>query len=249
MALWKKTLLETGIDDFLELIVSEDTITLDQLIDNLSISQEIAESWAEILSKEGLVTTSYNRKGILVLSNTKKNTKEKEKRIKELTKTVQADIINVGANVHAKENALKDEIKKLRDFETILKKDLDKSLDIEKEMEKIKIKETEIKKLFETLEDKEIKLKDESNTIKNIVNKKSKKIQLIEKEIMSFEKEKEKLLNDIELIKKISKVLNVPAKEMDKNIEEIEQKVLEIRKMNNKISQKYGIVKKLFSKL
>ena len=83
MALWKKTMLETGIDDFLELVATKETITLEQITEELSLSPETAESWAEILSKEGLITTNYNRKGNIILSNTKKNTKEKENHIKD----------------------------------------------------------------------------------------------------------------------------------------------------------------------
>ena len=249
MALWKKTMLETGIDDFLELVATKETITLEQITEELSLSPETAESWAEILSKEGLITTNYDRKGNIILSNTKKNTKEKENHIKELTTNVQADIINVEANVHSKEKALKDEEKTLLDFEKLLKKDLDKSLEIETELNKITKHEAEIRKIFETLDTKEKQIQKEAITIKHVVNTKSKKIQEIEKELKTFESKKEKLLDDIKLIKKISKVLNVPAKDMDKNIEDIEQKVLEIRKLNNTVNQKYGIVKKLFSKM
>jgi len=248
MGEWKKTMLETGIDDFLELVATRGAVKAADVADELSLAQETVESWAEILSKEGLISTEYDRKGNLVITNKTKNTKEKETHLKELTKNVQADIINVVANVHAKEEKLKEEEKTLKDFEKILKKDLDESLRLEHEFDKIKAREKEIRDLFDSVETRERTLRKETSDIKKIVDCKIKGINSIEKELQEFDKKKKKLLEDIELIKKISKVLNVPAKEIDKKVEDVEEKVLEIRKLNNKLNKKYGLVKKIFSK-
>ena len=249
MSGWKKTMLETGIDGFLELVASKGSINAKLVADELSLSEETVESWADILSKEGLVSTEYDKKGNLVIMSTTKNTKEKEKHIKELTTNVQADIINIEANVHSKEKTLKNEEKMLKGFEKILEKDLEKTIQIDEEYEKIKVREKEILEIFTAMGAKEKELKKDSFSIKKIVDEKTKSIKNIEKELKNIEKEKVRLLEDIELIKKISKVLNVPAEDMNKKIQNIEDRVLEIRKLNNSVNKKYGIVKKLFSKI
>ncbi|MCK4551002.1 MAG: hypothetical protein KAT91_03535, partial [Candidatus Aenigmarchaeota archaeon] len=148
MSGWKKTMLETGIDGFLELVASKGSINAKLVADELSLSEETVESWADILSKEGLVSTEYDKKGNLVIMSTSKNTKEKEKHIKELTTNVQADIINIEANVHSKEKTLKNEEKMLKGFEKILEKDLEKTIQIDEEYEKIKVREKEILEIF-----------------------------------------------------------------------------------------------------
>ena len=242
-------MLETGIDGFLELVASKGSINAKLVADELSLSEETVESWADILSKEGLVSTEYDKKGNLVIMSTSKNTKEKEKHIKELTTNVQADIINIDANVHSKEKTLKNEEKMLKGFEKILEKDLEKTIQIDEEYEKIKLREKEILEIFTAMGAKEKELKKDSFSIKKVVDEKTKSIKNIEKELKNFEKEKVRLLEDIELIKKISKVLNVPAEDMNKKIQNIEDRVLEIRKLNNSVNKKYGIVKKLFSKI
>ncbi len=242
-------MLETGIDGFLELVASKGSINAKLVADELSLSEETVESWADILSKEGLVSTEYDKKGNLVIMSTSKNTKEKEKHIKELTTNVQADIINIEANVHSKEKTLKNEEKMLKGFEKILEKDLEKTIQIDEEYEKIKVREKEILEIFTAMGAKEKELKKDSFSIKKVVDEKTKSIKNIEKELKNFEKEKQRLLEDIELIKKISKVLNVPAEDMNKKIQNIEDRVLEIRKLNNSVNKKYGIVKKLFSKI
>ncbi len=242
-------MLETGIDGFLELVASKGTVSAKLVADELSLSEETIESWADILSKEGLVSIEYGKKGNLIIMSTTKNTKEKEKHIKELTTNIRADIINIGANVHSKEKTLKNEEKILKGFEKILKKDLEKTIAIDEEYEKIKEKEKEILELFTALGAKEKELKNDSFSIRNVVDEKTKSIKNIEKELKNFENEKVRLLEDIELIKKISKVLNVPAEDMNKKIQDIEDRVLEIRKLNNNINKKYGVVKKLFSKI
>ena len=242
-------MLETGIDGFLELVASKGSINAKLVADELSLSEETVESWADILSKEGLVSTEYDKKGNLVIMSTSKNTKEKEKHIKELTTNVQADIINIEANVHSKEKTLKNEEKMLKGFEKILEKDLEKTIQIDEEYEKIKVREKEILEIFTAMGAKEKELKKDSFSIKKVVDEKTKSIKNIEKELKNFEKEKARLLEDIELIKKISKVLNVPAEDMNKKIQNIEDRVLEIRKLNNSVNKKYGIVKKLFSKI
>ena len=243
-------MLETGIDQMIEIVSDRKSVSATELSAKLSVPVETIETWAEILSKENMVSLEYDRLGKLRITSNVKNQKEKLKRVEDMRDDVVAEIDTIEQSVREESKALDDEHKSLAKFEEALKSEYGKSIKIENILKDIDVRKSEIEKYLKVIVEEEAKVKDEYASISQIIKNKVKQIEETEENLSSYEKQKDRLFQDIEIIKRLSKAINKekPA-DMAAKIEEIEKNILEIRKQSRVLDQKYGMIRKLMGKV
>lgn len=243
-------MLETGIDQMIEIVSDRRSVSATELSAKLSVPVGTIETWAEILAKENMVSLEYDRLGKLRITSNVKNQREKLKRVEDMRDDVGAEIDTIEQSVREESRALDVEHKSLAKFEETLKREYGSSIKIENILKDIDARKSEIEKFLKVIVDEEAKVKDEYISINQILKNKVKQIEETEENLSSYEKQKDRLFQDIEIIKRLSKAINKekPA-DMAGKIEEIEKNILEIRKQSRVLDKKYGMIKKLMGKV
>lgn len=243
-------MLETGIDQMIEIVSDRRSVSATELSAKLSVPVETIETWAEILGKENMVSLEYDRLGKLRITSNVKNQREKLKRVEDMRDDVGAEIDTIEQSVREESKALDEEHRSLGKFEEALKKEYGNSVKIESMLKDIDARKSELEKYLKVIVDEEAKIKDEYMSINQILKNKVKQIEETEENLSSYEKQKDRLFEDIEIIKRLSKAINKekPA-DMAAKIEEIEKNILEIRKQSRVLDKKYGMIKKLMGKV
>ncbi|NOQ56350.1 MAG: hypothetical protein GQ477_06120 [Nanohaloarchaea archaeon] len=266
MSDWKNTILLTGIDKLLEVIGSEGSITLGEASRELNIKPSIIESWANALSEDKMITTSYNSQGELVLRSTKKNLKVKEGKIEELKTDVNRAVDSVGSNLDEEENMLKISKDHIRSFEHVLNSDINhiesfnkdlKAYDNKKNelihlVKKLKSEESTLEKEIDKIEGREKKIKTESDKIKKIVDTKVIEISKSKEKILDIERSKTELKRDFEVLRRISNAIKkTHPEEIGPKIDDIEKRTKNLKTHNSLVKQKFeklsDMMKTLFS--
>lgn len=243
-------MLETGIDQMIEIVSDRRSVSATELSAKLSVPVETIETWAEILAKENMISLEYDRLGKLRITSNVKNQREKLKRVEDMRDDVGAEIDTIEQSVREESKALDEEHRSLAKFEETLKREYGSSIKIENILKDIDARKSEIEKYLKVIVDEEAKIKDEYMSINQILKNKVKQIEETEENLSSYEKQKDRLFLDIEIIKRLSKAINKekPA-DMAAKIEEIEKNILEIRKQSRVLDKKYGMIKKLMGKV
>lgn len=246
----KETLLATGIDKFLEQVSKKGPIKASELAKQIDVPLSTIESWADILSKEHLVTTSYDGSGVRVISTTQENVSQKKDFARQLADNVDATISETHDSFEEKEKTLKQEYAQLRQFEDILKKDLAIVSGLESELQHLESMEKEIRTHITKVVLQEKTAAKDSKTISKLIGQKVKEIAQTEKEIEAFNKSKEKLWEDIQIIKRLSWTLKwTSAAKMSSKIQDAEKRAKEVKSLSSELGNKYKIIQKLFSKI
>ncbi|MFH1127528.1 MAG: hypothetical protein ABIG84_06065 [archaeon] len=250
MTEWKETMLETGIDQLLEIVSERKTISASDLSKELSLPIETIETWAEILSKENIISVDYDRYGKLILNNKISNVKEKKKKVEGLRDEVESEISGIEQNVKEESKIMDEEHRSILKFEEVIKKEYGESLTLENKINELNLREEQLKKMLKTIEDEESNVKKDHLAINQIIKNKMKQIKETEENLKSYEAQKDRLFKDIEIIKRLSKAISKehPA-DMANKIEEIEKDILEIRKQSRILDKKYSIVRRMISKI
>ncbi len=243
-------MLETGIDQMIEIVSDRRSVSATELSAKLSVPVETIETWAEILAKENMISLEYDRLGKLRITSNVKNQREKLKRVEDMRDDVGAEIDTIEQSVREESKALDEEHRSLAKFEETLKREYGSSIKIENILKDIDARKSEIEKYLKVIVDEEAKIKDEYISINQILKNKVKQIEETEENLSSYEKQKDRLFLDIEIIKRLSKAINKekPA-DMAGKIEEIEKNILEIRKQSRVLEKKYGMIRKLMGKV
>lgn len=243
-------MLETGIDQLLEIISERKTISASDVSKELSLPIETIETWAEILSKENIISVDYDRYGKLILNNKISNVKEKKKKVEGLRDEVESEISAIEQNVKEESKIMDEEHRSILKFEEVIKKEYGESITLENKINELNLREEQLKKMLKAIEDQESKVKKDHLAINQIINNKMKQIKETEENLKSYETQKDRLFKDIEIIKRLSKAISKehPA-DMANKIEEIEKDILEIRKQSRILDKKYSIVRRMISKI
>lgn len=247
---WKDAMLETGIDQLLEIVSERKSVSSETLSKELSVSNETIETWCEILSKENIISVDYDHLGKMLITNQINNVKEKEKKANTLKDEVGCEITSIELNINEESKKLDEEHHSIAKFESIIKKEQYDSKKLENILEELSKDENILKRRLTIIENKESKIKKDYDSINHVIKAKMGQIKETEENLKSFEKQKDRLFKDIEIIKRLSKAISKehPADMADK-IEKIEKNILEIRKQSRNINKKYSFVRKLMSKI
>lgn len=250
LAQWKETMLETGIDQLLEIISERKSVSVNDLSKELSLSVETIETWAEILSKENIISIEYDHSGKLILTNKIKNVKEKKNKVEGLRDEVDSEVAGIEQNVKEEAKIMREEHNSIEKFEEVVKKEYGDSLKLENKLKEISAREENLKKLLKIIEAEESKIKKENFNINQIIKNKITQIKKTEQNLKSFETQKDRLFKDIEIIKRLSKAINKEhPSDMAGKIEEIEKDILDIRKQSRSLDKKYSIIRKIICKI
>ena len=243
-------MLETGIDQLLEIVSERKTVSASELSKELSIPIETVETWAEILSKENIISVEYDRLGKLILTNKVRNVKEKKKRVEGLRDEIDGEIAGIEQNVKEESEMVNEEHKSIAKFEEVIKREYGETLKLESKLKEIDVREEHLKNFLKVIADEESKIKKEYLSANQIIGNKMKQIKKTEENLKSYEIQKDRLFKDIEIIKRLSKAINKehPA-DMAIKIEEIEKDILDIRKQSRSLDKKYGVIRKLITKI
>ncbi|MCK5040404.1 MAG: hypothetical protein KAR87_05545 [Candidatus Aenigmarchaeota archaeon] len=245
----KKAMVETGIDKFLELVSIKKSISLKEASKILSVPTDVLENWSNILSKEKIVSIDYDSYGNMVVFITQKNVESKIKKVDSLKRTIEDKTKLVETNIAVKEKDLKEETKQLDALEEKLKKEVGYTKELYIEFEKVVLIEKELNKKVAVLKENKTELsKYIKSTTKNI-DVKLRTIQHAEKEIKKYEKIKNNIKKDIDLIKKISRSMRGSHHQIDeKNIKDIEKRQKKILHENKNLNSKYSIINKIVNR-
>ncbi len=243
-------MLETGIDQLLEIVSERRKVSSEELSKELSLPVETVETWAEILSKENIISIEYNRSGKLILTNKIRNVKEKKSRVEGLRDEVESEIAGIEQNVKEESKMVEEEHRSIAKFEDVIKKEYGDSLRLEAKLQEIAKREQNLKNLLGVIGTEESKIKKEYLSVNQIIKIKMKQIKETEEHLKSYETQKDRLFKDIEVIKRLSKAIKKehPA-DMAAKIEEIERDILDIRKQSRALDKKYGVIRKIISKI
>ncbi len=243
-------MLETGIDQLLEIVSERKTVSASELSKELSIPIETVETWAEILSKENIISVEYDRLGKLILTNKVRNVKEKRKRVEGLRDEIDGEIASIEQNVKEESKMVDEEHKSIAKFEEVIKREYGETLKLETKLKEIDTREEHLKNFLKVIADEEFKIKKEYLSANQIIGNKMKQIRKTEENLKSYEIQKDRLFKDIEIIKRLSKAINKehPA-DMAIKIEEIEKDILDIRKQSRALDKKYGVIRNLITKI
>jgi len=261
---FRKIIIKTGVDRLLELILENDGITVGEASRVLQIPKNNIESWGAILSKENLIDMKYETGGKITLNLTSKNLKNQQKEIEKLSKDFVADIDKIDLNlkkydstiqlnkdnISSFEQILNKDISKIENIEKVLgefsknKKELEESiLKIKKEEDILMKKEDELENREKAIGEKEKELKDNSKDIIDTITQKLKIIDESHEHIVSLEKEKDRLREDLELIKKISRII-----EKEKDVSKLHQKIDDVEERHKKLKDRSLILKMKFER-
>lgn len=243
-------MLETGIDRLLNLVSRKGKVSAADAAKQLSVDIETIEAWAEILEKENLMSKEYSSAGALILSNTAKNTEEKKKKVDELRDDISIDVREIEKSIIEKENAIKEEHKKVADYEAILLREAGESEKLGVELKSLSFEEDKLKRAFKAIEDRERQILKESRSARKIINERARAAKKLEAELAKFESEKEKILSDVKVLEKISATIkNAPANTIYDRIEEVEKKAKSMKAANKKLGDKYSVIMRLLDRV
>ena len=213
----------------MDIIIDRGEVTVAEASRILQIPSKKIESWGSILSKENMIVIKYESSGDVILSIAKKNIKNQENKINKLSEGVSTDINKIDKelknyeytislnkeNINSFENILNKDISKIENIEKDLsefsakKKDLEESIArIKKEEDILKKNEEELDQKEKIISEKETQIQGTSKDIINVITEKLKTISESHEKIVALESDKNRLKEDLELIKKISKVIN-----------------------------------------
>ena len=250
MAQWKEAMLETGIDQLLEIVSERKSISANDISKELSLPVETIETWAEILSKENILSVEYDRSGKLILTNKVSNVKEKKNKVEGLRDEIDSEVSGIEQNVKEEAKMMREEHKSIERFEDVIKREYGESLKLENKLKEISAREDNLQNLLKLIEEEESKIKKDNLTINQIIKTKIDQIKKTEKNLKIFEAQKDRLFKDIEIIKRLSKAISKEhPSDMAGKIEEIEKDILDIRKQSRALDKKYSVIRKIISKI
>ncbi len=246
----KKLLLETEADRLIDLVQKEPGITPERAAAKLRLPRHTIEVWAEVFSKEGLMSVEYDVRGKMHLYVARKMEERGREKIGEMTQDVHSQAKVLKDELKERERKVKEFKKLMEKFEKMLDVDMEKAREIEDELERIKKSKKELEKELARIEKQEKELEKEERSIIGIIDKKAESIRKMEKELDEFEKLKQKLEKDLQVVLKLARILKKKKpEEITKAMEEIDQVMIEIRKETKKIGEKYYNLQKLLQKL
>ncbi len=226
---FRKIIIKTGIDRLMDIVVDRGEITVAEASRMLQIPSSRIEEWGTILSKENMIEVKYESSGDVVLSIAKKNLKSQKNKINKLSEGISTDIGKIDKELKNYEQSLSLNKENINSFEKILNKDISKIENIEKDLSEfsakkkdleesivrikkeediLKKEEEELDKKEKDISEKEVQIQGTSKDIINIITEKLKTISESHEKIVSLERDKNRLKEDLELIKKISKIID-----------------------------------------
>ena len=251
---WKDTILMTGVDKLLDIIVSTKEITVGEVSRQLGVKPSIIESWATALANDNIITTSYNSQGELVFKSTKQNQKIKEGKIETLKKDVKSTLKSVELDFEDEENILNTSKNHIRSFEQILKSDINhiesfnkdlkiydnKKSELIRLVKKLKSEESILEKEIVQIEGREKKIQAETGKIKKVIDTKVAEVAKSKKNIIEIENSKNELKKDFKVLKRISNAIkHADSDKIGTKIDEIDKKAKNLKTHNSLTKQKF----------
>ena len=256
---FRRIVIKTGIDRLLDLIIENKGINVAEASRILQIPSKSIESWSQILSKEKLITVKYETDGAIILNLAKKNMARQKGMISKLSNGIATDINSIDNELTNYERTIDLNKENINSFEKILNKDISKIENIEKdiiefskkkkELEKsiLKIKkeesilrkeEDELDKKEKEISSKEKLVQDTSQTVISTITDKLKILDESHNKIVSLENDKNRLKDDLEFIKKISKVI-----ENEKDMEKLHEHIITVEDRHKKLKDNSLLLK------
>ena len=260
----REMIIKTGVDSLLDLIVEKDGLSVAEASRVLQIPSSKIESWATVLSKEKLITMKYEAGGNVVMGLNAKNMKSQQDNINKISSKVSEDIDKVDNELNSYEQTINLNKENINSFEKILNKDISKIEDIEKDLASfsknkkeleasiLKIKEEEkiLLKKEENLEKKEVEISSKEkvlkSTSKDIIDTITEKLKIIDEshdKIVALNNEKNRLKEDVEFIKKISKVI-----EKEKDTDKLHERIKKVEEKHKALKDNSFLLKIKFEK-
>ena len=260
----REMIIKTGVDSLLDLIVEKDGLSVAEASRVLQIPSSKIESWATVLSKEKLITMKYEAGGNVVMGLNAKNMKSQQDNINKISSKVSEDIDKVDNELNSYEQTINLNKENINSFEKILNKDISKIEDIEKDLASfsknkkeleasiLKIKEEEkiLLKKEENLEKKEVEISSKEkvlkSTSKDIIDTITEKLKIIDEshdKIVALNNEKNRLKEDVEFIKKISKVI-----EKEKDTDKLHERIKTVEEKHKALKDNSFLLKIKFEK-
>lgn len=195
---WKEQLISTDVDKLLEYLTAEDTASVSQAAEDLNVSEERINSWAEALIDANLIERSYSTtKGKMLHIADKEKAEEK---IEEVHKETQQEAEQARQETDPRKKELQQAWETIEDLLKALKKQKKVRERIEDDLTKLQSEED---KLTEKLEDNDHQIEEELLAKLQTIEKTMKGVETIEEEIDKFKERRKTIESNLKALKKL----------------------------------------------
>lgn len=200
---WENIVIETGVDTLLNYLVENQKASVEQISEDLGVSEDRIKTWAEGLEEEGFVEKQYSARKGLILKYTKKNKEEAENRLNELREKVDERTEEIDDELENRSSEVEKAQNKLKDMMEELEENKEKEKELKEQLDDLKELENELEQRFEDTKEKEEKVHSRTVSLISRIDSTLNRIDDAKETASRFEEEKQDIRKKLKAIKKL----------------------------------------------
>lgn len=218
---WENIVIETGVDTLLNYLVENQKASVEQISEDLGVSEDRIKTWAEGLEDEGFLEKQYSARKGLLLKYTKKNKEEAESRLDELREKVDEQAEDINDELESRSSEVEEAQSKLEEMMEELEENKEKEEELQEQLDELKELENKLEKRFEETKDKEEKVHSRTVSLISRIDSALNRIEDAEETASRFEEEKQDIRKKLKAIKKLESHVK-KADDLKDKLEELE---------------------------